>query len=68
MKFRWKYFIALLMVSLIPLATVTWISQKSGEIFGKDRLKEIIQTNASSTAKETIAAIYDALNKFRGTK
>ena len=41
---------------------------ESGEIFGKNRLKDIIQTNASATAKEIIAAIYDALNRFRGTK
>ena len=34
----------------------------------KDRLKEIIRKNASSTAKEIIAAIYDALNRYRGTK
>jgi len=41
---------------------------ESGEMFGKNRLKEIIQMNASSTAKEIIAAIYDALNRYRGTK
>jgi serine phosphatase RsbU (regulator of sigma subunit) len=41
---------------------------ESGERFGKDRLKEIIQMNASSTAKTIIAAVYDALNEFRGTK
>ena len=34
----------------------------------KDRLKEIIQMNASSTAKEIITSIYDALNEFRGAK
>lgn len=39
-----------------------------GEMFGKDRVKEIIRNNISATAKEIIAAITDALNKFRGSK
>ena len=41
---------------------------RDGEMFGKDRVKEIIQNNISATAKEIIAAITDALNKFRGSK
>jgi len=39
-----------------------------GEMFGKDRVKEIIRNNISATAKEIIEAITDALNKFRGSK
>ena len=41
---------------------------ESGEIFGKDRLKKIIQDNASLTAKEIIAAIQDALHEYRGSQ
>jgi sigma-B regulation protein RsbU (phosphoserine phosphatase) len=55
-------------IVLIGTDGIWEMPNESGEIFGKDRLKEIIQTNASLTAKEIIAAIYDALNKYRGTK
>jgi sigma-B regulation protein RsbU (phosphoserine phosphatase) len=55
-------------IVLIGTDGIWEMHNESGEIFGKDRLKEIIQTNASSTAKEIIAAIYDALNRYRGTK
>ena len=41
---------------------------EAGEMFGKDRVKEIIQNNISVSAKEIIAAITDALNKFRDSK
>ncbi len=41
---------------------------EAGEIFGKDRLKEIIRKNASATAKEMIAAINTSLNQFRGSE
>ncbi|UCE51570.1 MAG: SpoIIE family protein phosphatase [Desulfobacterales bacterium] len=55
-------------IVLIGTDGIWEMPNESGEIFGKDRLKEIIQTNASLTAKEIIAAVYDALNKYRGTK
>jgi sigma-B regulation protein RsbU (phosphoserine phosphatase) len=55
-------------IVLIGTDGIWEMPNESGEIFGKDRLKEIIQTNASLTAKEIIAAIYDALNKYRDTK
>jgi sigma-B regulation protein RsbU (phosphoserine phosphatase) len=55
-------------IVLIGTDGIWEMHNEAGEIFGKDRLKEIIQTNASSTAKEIIAAIYDALNRYRGTK
>jgi sigma-B regulation protein RsbU (phosphoserine phosphatase) len=55
-------------IVLIGTDGIWEMHNESGEMFGKDRLKEIIQMNASSTAKEIIAAIYDALNRYRGTK
>jgi sigma-B regulation protein RsbU (phosphoserine phosphatase) len=55
-------------IVLIGTDGIWEMHNESGEIFGKDRLKEIIQRNASSTAKEIIAAIYDALNRYRGTR
>ncbi len=55
-------------IVLIGTDGIWEMQNESGEMFGKDRLKEIIQMNASSTAKEIIAAIYDALNRYRGTK
>ena len=55
-------------IVLIGTDGIWEMHNESGEMFGKDRLKEVIQMNASSTAKEIIAAIYDALNRYRGTK
>jgi sigma-B regulation protein RsbU (phosphoserine phosphatase) len=55
-------------IVLIGTDGIWEMHNEAGEMFGKDRLKKIIQTNASSTAKEIIAAIYDALNRYRGAK
>jgi sigma-B regulation protein RsbU (phosphoserine phosphatase) len=55
-------------IVLIGTDGIWEMHNEGGERFGKDRLKEIIRMNASSTAKEIIAAIYDALNRFRGNK
>jgi len=55
-------------IVLIGTDGIWEMHDESGELFGKDRLKEIIRSNASSTAKEIIAAIYDGLSKYRGTK
>jgi len=55
-------------IVLIGTDGIWEMHNESGEIFGKDRLKDIIRTNASSTAKQIIAAIYDALDIYRGTK
>jgi sigma-B regulation protein RsbU (phosphoserine phosphatase) len=38
------------------------------EMFGKERLMEIIRSNSSATAKEVLASIIDALKRFRGSK
>ncbi|MGL1930236.1 MAG: SpoIIE family protein phosphatase [Desulfotalea sp.] len=37
-----------------------------GEFFGRDKLKEIIRTNSSATAKEILSLITDSLTEFRG--
>ncbi|MGD9373980.1 MAG: hypothetical protein PVF14_21305, partial [Desulfobacterales bacterium] len=50
MKLRWKYFIVLLMVSLVPLATVTWISQKAS-----GKLGDSISTQARQTLTDTVS-------------
>ena len=36
-----------------------------GEMFGKNRLKKIIRGHAQKTAKDVIAAVFDALEHFR---
>lgn len=35
MKLRWKYFLVLVTASLVPLLTVTWISQNASRRLGK---------------------------------
>ena len=49
MKLRWKYFFALLVVSLVPMATVTVISQKASRKLGKS-----IATKTHKTLMETV--------------
>jgi sigma-B regulation protein RsbU (phosphoserine phosphatase) len=55
-------------IVLIGTDGIWEMHNEAGEMFGKDRVKEIIRNNISATAKEIIAAITDALNKFRGSK
>jgi sigma-B regulation protein RsbU (phosphoserine phosphatase) len=55
-------------IVLIGTDGIWEMHNEAGEMFGKDRVKEIIRNNISATAKEIIAAITDALNKFRGNK
>lgn len=44
-----------------------WESQNSaGEAYGKDRIREIIRTNATRSAEEIACAITDGLARFRG--
>jgi phosphoserine phosphatase RsbU/P len=38
---------------------------KSGELFGKDRLRDAIRASARGSASEIVAAILDRLNNFR---
>ena len=49
MKLRWKYFLVLLAASLVPLLTVTWISQNASRRLGKT-----ISEKAQNTLTETI--------------
>jgi len=55
-------------IVLIGTDGIWEMHNEAGEMFGKDRVKEIIQTNTSLTAKEIIAAISDSLNRFRGNR
>ena len=50
MKLRRKYFTVLLMASLVPLATVSWISQKASW-----KLGESISAQARKTLTETLS-------------
>ena len=50
MKLRWKYFLVLVTASLVPLLTVTWISQNASR-----RLGNTISAKAQNTLTETIS-------------
>jgi len=50
MKLRWKYFLVLVAASLVPLLTVTWISQNASR-----RLGETISERAQNNLTETIS-------------
>jgi len=50
MKLRWKYFLVLVAASLVPLLTVTWISQNASQ-----RLGETISERAQNSLIETIS-------------
>ncbi|MGB5535859.1 MAG: hypothetical protein WBN08_08145, partial [Thiogranum sp.] len=50
MKLRWKYFLVLVAASLVPLLTVTWISQNASR-----RLGETISERAQNNITETIS-------------
>ena len=49
MKLRWKYFLILITASLVPLLTVTWISQNASR-----RLGATISGRAQNTLTDTI--------------
>ena len=49
MKLRWKYFLVLVAASLIPLLTVTWISQNESRRLGKT-----ISGRARNTLTDTV--------------
>jgi sigma-B regulation protein RsbU (phosphoserine phosphatase) len=48
MKLRWKYFLVLVAASLVPLLTVTWISQNTSRRLGKT-----ISVKAQNTLTDT---------------
>jgi len=49
MKLRWKYFLVLVAASLVPLLTVTWISQNASRRLGKT-----ISGKAQNTLTDTV--------------
>ena len=55
-------------IILIGTDGIWEMHNEAEEMFGKQRLREIIQSNRSATAKEITAAITDALELFRGSK
>ncbi|MEE8481273.1 MAG: hypothetical protein V3T59_08545, partial [Desulfobacterales bacterium] len=56
MKLRWKYFIVLLVASLVPLATVTWISQKASGKLGESISAQVRQTLTETVSREMVFA------------
>jgi len=63
-----KRLLGLGQIILIGTDGIWEMHNETGEMFGKDRLKEIIRTNNSASAKGILAAITNALNRFRGSK
>jgi len=55
-------------IVLIGTDGIWEMHNEAGEMFGKDRLKEIIRTNNSASARGILTAITDALNRFRGSR
>ncbi len=55
-------------IMLIGTDGIWEMRNEAGEMFGKERLKAIIQRNSSATAKEITAAIDNALTIFRDSK
>ena len=55
-------------IVLIGTDGIWEMQNDAGEMFGKERVKEIIRSNTPATAEEIIALITDALNRFRGIK
>ncbi len=55
-------------IVLIGTDGIWEMHNEEGALFGKNRLKEIIRTNAYKTAKGIVGSIFDALTKFRGSR
>jgi sigma-B regulation protein RsbU (phosphoserine phosphatase) len=55
-------------IVLIGTDGIWEMHNKMSELFGKERLKEIIRTHHSASAREILAAVTDSLNLFRGSK
>lgn len=56
MRLRWKTFLLLLVVSLVPMAIVTAISLKTSKNLGKSISTEIHKTLAESVKRELVSA------------
>ena len=63
MKLRWKYFLVLLAASLIPLLTVTWISQNASRRLGKT-ISERAQNTLIETVKEEMVRTTNSYAAF----
>ena len=55
MKLRWKYFLVLVTASLVPLLTVTWISQNASRRLGKT-ISEKAQHNLTETISQEMVS------------
>ena len=55
-------------IILIGTDGIWEMHNEAGEMFGKKRLRAIIRSNRSATAKEITEAVADALHVFRGSK
>jgi sigma-B regulation protein RsbU (phosphoserine phosphatase) len=55
-------------VILIGTDGIWEMRNEAGEMFGKERLMEIIRSHSSVTAKQVLASITDALKRFRGSQ
>jgi sigma-B regulation protein RsbU (phosphoserine phosphatase) len=55
-------------IILIGTDGIWEMQNEAGEMFGKERLREIIRRNRSATAKELTEAVAEALQVFRDSK
>ena len=55
MKLRWKYFLVLITASLVPLLTVTWISQNASRRLG-NTISERAQTNLTEMISQEMVS------------
>ena len=69
MKLRWKHFLVLIAASLVPLLTVTWISQNASRRLGKT-ISDRAQTTLTDTVKQEMVRTtrnYAAFSLQEGT-
>jgi sigma-B regulation protein RsbU (phosphoserine phosphatase) len=69
MKLRWKHFLVLLAASLVPLLTVTWISQNASRRLGKTISSRAQNTLTDTVKQEMVRAArsYAAFSLLEGT-
>ena len=56
MKLRWKYFIVLLVASLVPMIAVTIISQKASKELGESISAQTQQALTQTVRREIVSA------------
>ncbi len=68
MKLRWKYFLVLVTVSLVPLLTVEWISQNASQRLGKTISGKAKNILTDTVKQEMVRATrsYAAFSFWRG--